>query len=230
MKAKAILITSAVVAGGLGFGWLVTGHSDTPPVPAAAAAEPAGTTITPPSGFAGTAPKDVTWQLVNTIAVPVSPAAGPTKVSPEGIRSGYTHDPAGALLAAANYAAADAERLTAPGPATTALYDQRVLPWPGRDQDKLQAEAEAAHPNKNPMVMQIMGYRWLSYDGDHATILIAEHITNVGAQKPAFIPWINLVWTDGDWWIVPAVDGQGEISTPGVYPLNPTFTAWAGVA
>ena len=229
MKAKTILITAAAAAAALTLGWLVTGHSDTPPAAVVAAAEP-GTVITAPSGFTGAPPADVTWQLVNTIAVPISPTAGPAKVSAEGIRSGFTHDPAGALMAAANYATADAQRLTAPGPDTLALIDQRMLPWPGQAQDKIQAEAEAARATgPSAMVLQIAGYRWISYDGDHATLIIAERITNPG-KLSSFNPWIQLVWTDNDWWVVPGIDGHGEISTPGTNTLSAVFTAWAGVA
>ncbi|HEY5152000.1 MAG TPA: hypothetical protein VIJ23_19740 [Mycobacterium sp.] len=232
MKMRAVLITAAVAVAGFGVGWLVTGHNtSTPPAPAVAAAEPSGTTVTPPSGaLADVVPPDVTWQLVNTIAVPVSPSAGPTRVSPEGIRSGFAHTPSGALLAAGNYTAADAERFTAAGPDTTALIAQRVLPWPGREQDQAAAVDNAAHPSTVKLVMQIAGFRFLAYDGDHATILIAQHITTPNAPQSGYTPWINLAWVDGDWWIVPAIDGHGEIGTPTGWPLTPDYTAWAGVA
>ena len=80
------------------------------------------------------------------------------------------------------------------------------------------------------MVEQIAGFRFLAYDGDHATILIAQHITTPNAPQSGYTPWINLAWVDGDWWIVPAIDGHGEIGTPTGWPLTPDYTAWAGVA
>jgi hypothetical protein len=81
------------------------------------------------------------------------------------------------------------------------------------------------------MVEQIAGFRFLAYDGDHATILIAERITTPeNAPKFGYTPWINLVWTDNDWWIVPAIDGRGEIGIPNGWPLSPDMTPWAGVA
>ena len=82
------------------------------------------------------------------------------------------------------------------------------------------------------MTLQIAGFRFLAYDGDHATILIAQHITKpANAPNPGFGPWLNLVWTDGDWWIVPAIDGHGQVGTPITWPLiTPDWTSWAGVS
>ena len=234
MKMKALLITGAVAVAAVGGGWALTRPGDTPAVAAPPTATQTTTgTVTAPSGALGdVVPADVAWQLVNTIAVPISPTAGPTAISPEGIRSGFAHTPSGALLAAGNYAAGIAEQFTAPGPNTTALVHQRVLPWPGHDQDQAAAVDNAAHPAAVPMVLQIAGFRFLAYDGDHATVLIAQHVTSpANAPKPGYGPWINLVWTDGDWWIEPAIDGRGEIGVPITWPLvTDEWTAWAGVA
>jgi hypothetical protein len=48
--------------------------------------------------------------------------------------------------------------------------------------------------------------------------------------QSGYTPWITLAWVDNDWWVVPAIDGHGETSTPDGWPLTPDFTAWAGVA
>jgi hypothetical protein len=96
MKLKTILIASAVTVAAIGVGWALT-RPGPGPTPAAAAppqaAQSTGTVTAPSGALTDVIPTDVTWQLVNTIAVPVSPTAGPTRVSPEGIRSGFAHTP-----------------------------------------------------------------------------------------------------------------------------------------
>lgn len=233
---KPIVIGLGIVAL-VAIGFVVVGPHDGPAAttsaPSAVAAAPQGPAgLTPPDGtFTDVVPTDTTWTLQNSIAVPVSRTAGPTRISPEGIGSGFSHDPAGALLAAANYAAGTAQRFTAPGPATTALIDQRVLPWQGQSQDKAQAIAAASQPSETPVVLQIAGYRFLSYDGDHATLLITQRVTSpANAPRAGYTPWIQLAWVDGDWWVIPAVDGHGEVGIPWGWPLSPEMTAWAGVA
>ena len=235
MNRKTIAIGVGATVAALVVGAVVVwphGSTDAPAAAAPPSVQYNGDTPPDPNVLAGVIPPDVTWVLSNQVAVPISPTAGPTRISPEGIRSGFAHTPSGALMAAANWAAADAQRYTAPGPATIAVIDQRMLPWPGHDQAKASAVNEAAHPSNNPMTLQIAGFRFLAYDGDHATILIAQHITSpANAPNPGYGPWLNLVWLDNDWWIVPAIDGHGEIGTPITWPLvTPDWTNWAGVS
>lgn len=228
-----ILIAAVAVLAALVGGWFLTRPAESTAGPVISqrgiAAEPATELLTAPTTVTVTnvIPTDVTWQLSNLVAVPVSASAGPTKTSPEGIRSGFAHSPSGALLAAANWSAGYAQTIPAPetGPA---LVEQRMMNWPGHAQALAAARDAMTGPAiQSNVVFQIAGFRFLSYDGSHATLLIAKQITQA---HQGYADYISLVWADDDWKIIPAVDGNGELGAPCTFPLLPVWTPFAGVA
>lgn len=214
-------------------GWFLTQPSGTgpaaPPAPAPVPATATGAELfTAPDNATVTkaAPVDVRWQLADTIAAPSSRTGGPSRVSPEGIGSGYAHTPTGALLAAANWSA-DLAR-TVPNPALyPPLVQQRMAPWPGQDAALRRAQAIAKDPGERHAIFQLVGFRFLAYDTTHATLLIAKQVV---VARQAYADYVNLVWLDGDWRVIPAIDGYGELGSPVTLPLLPEWTPFAGVA
>ncbi len=224
-----IVTAVVVVAVALTAGWFLTRPSSSAPATAATspAVTPTPVFIVPSDDTVTEAvPDDVTWELDETIAVPVSASAGPRRTSPEGVRSGFAQTPGGALLAAANWSAGLARTVPAPD-SYPPLVQQRMAPWPGQDTALELARSIARDPGERHAIFQIAGFRFLSYDTTHATLLIAKQVVHA---RQAYADYINLVWTDGDWYVIPAIDGHGELGAPVTMPLLPEWTPFAGVA
>jgi len=132
----------------------------------------------------------VTWVQFETLALPVSAAAGP-RVNTGTVMSGYQHTPAGALLAVADndvrFSLADDWRTATlaavadtPGRAAfiaqRAPYGQLVDPTPGQ-------------------LTQIAGFNVVSYTPDRATIQIARVATDGGLTATTD----TVRWEAGDW-------------------------------
>lgn len=229
MKLRTVLIAGGVTVTAFVVGAVVAWpHPSTPA--AATVGPPSADFVNIPPGPAvlgdNVIPPDVTWVLTNQIAVPISPTAGPTRLSPEGIRSGFAHTPSGALLAAANWAAGEIAVTQQTSPAD--LIDQRMMHWPGYNEMLAWANRSNTHTG---LILQIAGFEFLAYDGDHATVLVAQHLTAPAtAGTDGFCPWLNLVWTNGDWFIVPNISGLLEVGIPLTWPLSGGWSKFAGVA
>lgn len=132
--------------------------------------QPAGSQ-TPPT----TAPAS-SWESVGQIAAPTAPeTTGPGVVDGSGLRRCFSHDPAGALYAAANWmasftdlelaAAASADdSITAPGPGLEAFRTQLA--------DVTQEDLTGG--------FQIVGFRFRTYTADDALLNLAIGIPGRG--------------------------------------------------
>lgn len=220
--AAAALIAVIVV---LGLVWTVSGlvgGDDTPPAAAAPAATQ--TALSDPSvcgleqvvltGTVQAAPV-TTWTLVGTTAAPAVDGAGPGKVEPSGMRSCYARTPAGALVAAANYAA-----LGAYPPVRDQFEREATVPGPGRD--ALLAAPDAGG-DASTVRFQVVGFRVLRYTGEQADIDLALRSSN-----GALAGYVNyLQWTDGDWKVRLADDGDALATATQLSDVT-GYLPWAG--
>ena len=215
----------AVIAA-LGLVWTVAGlfGSDDPPPAAAAPA----TATTAPSGdpsvcglgevaMAGTveAAPVTTWTLAGTTAAPAVDGAGPGVVDADGFRSCYARTPAGALVAAANYAA-----LGAYPPVRDQFEREATVPGPGRD--ALLAAPDAGG-DASTVRFQVVGFRVLRYTGEQADIDLALRSSN-----GALAGYVNyLQWTNGDWKVRLADDGDALATATQLSDVT-GYLPWAG--
>ena len=160
------------------------------------------------------------WELVGKLIAPTDPdGAGPGRISAEGLRSCFAHDPTGALFAAVNWLGTT----TAPqlvGPAAESL----TAPGPGRD---VILAALANSPEDvigaSPGGFQVTGFSYLTYTGDVAMISMAIALVGNGQ---ASVP-VTLQWSGEDWLM--QIPADGNFGT-GIQEL-PTLTGyvpWSG--
>jgi hypothetical protein len=149
-----------------------------------------------------TAPEDVTWDLVNTVALPRSSSAGPLAV--DGMTAScYARTPLGAVMASMNafyrsvLAAPDVEPLRT-----------QVLPGEGRDVLEAQL-AGVDEPIQSGDMAQIAGFRVASYTDEIAVVSLVNGDANAGSLKSTDV---TVQWADGDWKLV--VRDDGSLSTP----------------
>jgi hypothetical protein len=156
------------------------------------------------------APSDVTWQLVGTEAVPVSPSAGPFRVS-GGTASGYAHTPTGALIAVAQLAIRSGREAGRSSWEPT-ITEQFV---PSADRDKLLAALRPLPPVQVAPgeLPQISGFRFISYTED--TAVVGLIFRPAGSQYT--ITTQTVLWRDGDWRMVAPPGGSWLALTQ---PLN----------
>ncbi|MEU7222335.1 hypothetical protein [Streptomyces chrestomyceticus] len=151
-----------------------------------------------------TAPDDVTWDLVNTVALPRSKSAGPLKI--DGKAAGcYAHTPRGALMAAAN--AFYRSILAAPD---VAPLRAQVLPGPARDTLEQQLK-KVDQPVQSGQMAQIAGFRITSYTDATTVVSLVNGSASARSLKATDI---TVQWAEGDWKVVPPPGGG--LNTPGV--------------
>jgi hypothetical protein len=160
------------------------------------------------------APKDTTWTLWYGIALPSSSSAGPREPATS---SGYSHDPAGALYAAATIP------YRAYGPDWRVIVERQTIAGPARD--KLIAELERAHAGGVDMtgVAQTAGFRFVSYSPDTAVVEFATKGRNLNKATS------TVRWVDGDWRLVLGPDGSLGSQATRITSLG-GFIPWSGVA
>lgn len=159
-------------------------------------------------------PADVSWDLWKGVALPVSPTAGPANVH-DGVAESYARTPEGALVAAPQimYRAAY-------GP-TEQVVKAQVVDGSGRD--KLLAQSSPSRGTDGG-VPQVAGFKFDSYSPDRADIQLVVR-TGQGALT-SFL--LRLEW-DGDWRLVPTLDGEIIWSTTSL-PTIAGYITWSGVA
>lgn len=158
------------------------------------------------------APADVAWTLWNGIALPSSPAAGPANVH-DGLAEGYAHTPEGALVAATQI------MYRVSGAKGRDVVERQVLAGAGRD--RMLADMPTASTTPAP---QLAGFKYTSYTGDRADIELV--LKTADAQLGTLV--VAMVWDDGDWRLMPTLQGQGATG----YRYIPTmagYVTWAGV-
>lgn len=151
-----------------------------------------------------TAPDDVSWDLVNTVALPRSKSAGPLKIDGQ-TATCYAHTPRGALMAAAN----GFYRSILSAPDTAPLRAQ-VLPGAGRDAGEKQLK-QVAQPVQSGQMAQIAGFRIVSYTDATTVVSLVNGSQAAQSLKSSDI---TVQWAGEDWKIVPPPGGG--LNTPGV--------------
>jgi hypothetical protein len=152
-------------------------------------------------------PLDVTWELVNGEAVPVSLTAGPTKADGP-VRYGFAHTPTGAALAAVNIAVRAA---FTSGDGWLKVTQRQVAPSKGRD---VFINARRNLMDLTPPeggLAQLAGYRVLDYAPDRARVEIGDFFAS--GERQTYTS--TVVWRDGDWQLELGPDGN-----PGPPPVK----------
>ncbi|MFF9483028.1 hypothetical protein [Streptomyces sp. NPDC014733] len=151
-----------------------------------------------------TAPDDVSWDLVNTVALPRSKSAGPLKIDGQ-TATCYAHTPRGALMAAAN----GFYRSILSAPDTAPLRAQ-ALPGPARDALEKQLK-KIDQPVQSGQMAQISGFRIVSYTDATTVVSLVNGSQAAQSLKSSDI---TVQWAGGDWKVVPPPGGG--LNTPGV--------------
>lgn len=169
--------------------------------------EPSGTVDSPPAAE---------WELLGTVAAPTDPeGAGPGVAEESGYRSCFAHTPVGALYTAANVVAMGS--ISGLGQEVT---EKSVVP--GTGQKAALAQLAQGTPSSNSSRYQIAGYNVLSYDGATATVDIAVESSG---KLVSLVQ--SLKWSDGDWKVVLADNGQPPIAPAPLESLG-GYTPWSG--
>lgn len=212
----------------LGVGLVLFGGQDAPtPAPerpaadAPPAAEPTGRVtgcdLEPGPQVTPNAPPVTEWELVGTVAAPVSERRGPTLVGEAGVRTCYSRDPLGALYAAAGFlaAATDPEQLE---PAIATL----AAPGPGRDVLVALARTDPTAITGTGARYQIAGFSFLAFTGDEAEVAIVVTADGGYASVP-----LTLLWTGDDWKVDLPPSGDLTARAQPIPSLT-GYVPWAG--
>ncbi len=200
-----------------------------PPAAAPAPAPPAANPVD-----AGTGPATLTaapvarWELYQGAVLPYSPEFGPRTVQGLGPATGYSHNPGGALFAAAQL---NARVPLAPNGDWEKIVMTQVLPGPARDAALAAGAGRNVAPNvpMNSTLAQLAGFNVVSYTDSTAVIdLVFRGKTGVLASSMTTVDWV-----DGDWKLqpVPVTNGSGaDVGTPGLaLPSLDGYIPWSGI-
>jgi hypothetical protein len=200
----------------------------TPPAVSTPGSSPAPATSAPSSASAPpldvstptAIPAGITWSLYQSVAVPSSPAAGPSRVSGD-IATGYAHTPVGALVATANistryFLAVDADFREA--------AEAMVAPGVGRDA-WIALRTKQSHPSADPAgtYAQIAGFNVLSYSSTDSVVQLATRAADGSLQSVAE----HVMWLAGDWKLVLSPDGGQSTNAQPLESLA-GFVSWGG--
>ncbi|MEU1377884.1 hypothetical protein ABZ442_30170 [Streptomyces triculaminicus] len=164
-----------------------------------------------------TAPKDVTWELAGSAAVPRSKSAGPMKF--DGLTAGcYAHTPRGALMASINGFYRSIVALPDSGP-----MREMLLPGKGRDRT-LEDVKQVKEPVPPGELAQMAGFQMVSYTEDTAVISL---VNGAQADHSLKVMQVTMRW-DGDWKIVPRDDGNMG-STSNAIPDMAGYVQFGGI-
>jgi hypothetical protein len=166
-------------------------------------------------------PPGVTWQIIDTVALPFSAGAGPVSVA-DGIPSGFAHTPTGALVAMVQI---DFRHLIEPN--FVAVTQADVANTPGRAQFFALVEADGLTNPTNPepgTYLQLTGFQFVSYTTSTAVIQLLTARPDGSYQ----VSTLSVAWDGNDWQLVLQADGtdspnQQIVSSP------VGFVLWGGV-
>ena len=166
-------------------------------------------------------PPGVTWQIIDTVALPFLAGAGPASVA-DGIPSGFAHTPTGALVAMVQI---DFRHLIEPN--FVAVTQADVANTLGRAQffDLVEADGLTNPPNPQPgTYLQLAGFQFVSYTTSTAVIQLLTARPDGSYQ----LSTLSVAWDGHDWQLVLQADGtdspnQQIVSSP------VGFVLWGGV-
>jgi hypothetical protein len=159
---------------------------------------------TPPSG--------ITWEIVDTVALPFSKSAGPFDVT-NGIPSGFAHTPTGALLALIQI---DFRHLIEPN--FVAVTSADVANTPGRAEFfRLVKAGHLANPAQPApgTYLQLAGFEFVNYTSSTAVIQLLTSRDD-GTYE---VSTLSVAWDGTDWQLVLQANGtdspnQQIVSSP----------------
>ena len=166
-------------------------------------------------------PNGITWQIIDTVALPFSDNAGPSQVT-EGIPSGFAHTPTGALVALVQI---DFRHLIEPNFVAVTTAD--VANTAGRAEFfrlvKAGRLANPAHPAPGTY-LQLAGFEFVSYTSSNAVIQLLTARTDGTYQ----VSTLSVAWDGTDWQLV--LQPNGTDSPNQQIVASPVgFVLWGGV-
>ena len=166
-------------------------------------------------------PARISWQIVDTVALPFSASAGPASVA-DGIPSGFAHTPAGALVAMVQI---DFRHLIEPN--FVAVTDADVADTPGRTAFlQLVATNGITNPADPPpgTYLQLAGFQFVSYTDSTAVIQLLTARLDGSYQ----VSTLTVAWDGSDWQLV--LQASGSDSPNQQIVSSPVgFVLWGGV-
>lgn len=211
----ALAVTLLVIVAGRGE------TASTPPPPPAAASSPTGAAGTndPGPGLVG-AFTDLQYVQVGGVPIPTSPTLGPLSVNDDGTAGQFSHNQAGAVVAAVNLIARTSGLVPASVYEPT-IGEQTVGDDATKQQTVTQAARDAAAlaSATTQYTTQVIGYR---IDGlitaDDVRMTLLSRATN--ADDPTMHALLQqgaeVRWQDGDWkYVLPPQEGAPVSAAPG---------------
>lgn len=173
------------------------------------------------TGTLNAPPRDTTWTLVGTIALPATDSGGPGVVEDTGLRYCYAHTPEGAVLAALNmYSWTTVSKVDPEG-----ALEHAVAQGPGYD---ALANGDGESPSDaggEPVIAQIRGFRLVSYSDGAAMVDVALQATKGSATSLVHQP-VEVAWDRGDWRI--RLTPDGSLLPAAAASSLAGFVAWSG--
>jgi hypothetical protein len=180
-----------------------------------------GSPTAPDESVPDAPPNGITWQIIDTVALPFSDSAGPSQVT-EGIPSGFAHTPTGALVALVQI---DFRHLIEPNFVAVTTAD--VANTTGRAEFfrlvKAGRLANPAHPAPGTY-LQLAGFEFVSYTSSNAVIQLLTARTDGTYQ----VSTLSVTWDGTDWQLV--LQPNGTDSPNQQIVASPVgFVLWGGV-
>ena len=140
------------------------------------------------------APENVEWELVNTYALPSSPA-GPAEET-ESVHWCYAKSSEGALLAAASISV----DLATPGVSYTE-YAERRLTGPAVESYKQLDAAPQEQKDflSTPNTSQIAGFQFVTVVEDQVVVQIVHRFSRGDLAGQFLVSTLDMRWENGDW-------------------------------
>ncbi|MGH3095082.1 MAG: hypothetical protein ACRDMV_03680 [Streptosporangiales bacterium] len=141
-----------------------------------------------------TTPKDITWSVWNSAALPASKSAGPLETNEKtGVTSCYARTPVGAVMAAINIS----YRASLAAPDTTIIKKQVA-----DGHYKKQLVDVAANYEAPRSIPQVAGFQIVDYQRSQALVAIAVGSPETGLGTST----TTVAWEDGTWKMVAGAD------------------------
>lgn len=189
---------------------LVTSSEDGKAMPAKS--RPGGGQQQPTRGLTAP-PSPMHWEPYHGFPVPVSQVHGPSQIN-GAMASGYSHTPAGALIA---YVQITYRAALAPGDSWRPVVDQQII---GPASDKVMRKmSQLDRTRPIPRLQAVAGFRFRSYTDQVAVIEIAT-----GDWGSYTIGTTVLHWKNGDWRIYLAAGSTASARSISQFPEG--FVVW----
>ena len=152
------------------------------------------------------APEVQDWVAAGYNVVPSSPEFGGCERRDSGLRVGYAHSEAGALMAAATYAMS-----LDPSVSEEAAKDVEVAIAEGSNRDRLEEKAqrirdglEEGDDGLAASTTTLIGYSQDFYSDEAASYQLIYNLPSGNGLSQKIAGQVDLVWEDGDWKLDPA--------------------------